>query len=102
MTRLDVNYRRFLEYAKQHDEFEKDTLIDFVRHCVSHDSDSCINLLQRVHELIYPTRRGIIISNGILHNLAQVLNNPVRSIKCFRFSSGFRCYYYFGDFLENR
>ncbi|XP_019876374.1 uncharacterized protein LOC109604287 isoform X1 [Aethina tumida] len=72
LTRIDVNYRRMLEYAEERDHIEKATLIDFARHVVSHDPSSSINLLERIFRFLSPGRKGIT-DNGILHSLADSL-----------------------------
>lgn len=72
LTRIDVNYRRMLEYAEERDHIEKATLIDFARHVVSHDPSSSINLLERIFTFLSPGRKGIT-DNGILHSLADSL-----------------------------
>ncbi|CAG9863089.1 unnamed protein product [Phyllotreta striolata] len=70
MTRADVNFRSFQQYANQQNDFERLTLEDFARTVVSHDSNSVVNLMERIHAFIAPSGKGIT-DTGVLELLVK-------------------------------
>ncbi|XP_028134319.1 uncharacterized protein LOC114329424 isoform X1 [Diabrotica virgifera virgifera] len=70
MTSTDVNFKSFLRYADRTKDFERLTLEDFARMVVSHDSNSVVSILERIHAFIVPSGIGIS-DTGILELLRK-------------------------------
>lgn len=72
ITRMDVMYKSFDNYASRKNDFERLTLEDFAKTAVSHDSNSVNNLIERIHALFVPNKRGLSDS-GLMRLLQSSL-----------------------------
>ncbi|XP_074027669.1 uncharacterized protein [Leptinotarsa decemlineata] len=81
ITRMDVLYRNFQNYAKNKNDFERLTLEDFAKSVVSHDSSSVNSLVERIHAFIAPTGRGII-DGGLMKALVGSLEEIEGDMIC--------------------
>nr|CAH7755723.1 unnamed protein product [Callosobruchus chinensis] len=75
ITRTNVIYRHFRNYADKQQEYEQLTLKDFAKYAVSHDSSSVASLLERIHAFVQPTARSLDGGNdqGLLGSLGKSL-----------------------------
>ncbi|CAH1108485.1 unnamed protein product [Psylliodes chrysocephalus] len=81
MTQTDVNFRSFQRYTVHHNDFERLTLEDFARVVVGHDSNSVVNLIERIHTFVAPTGRGIA-DTGVLELLLKDLTEVEGDMLC--------------------
>ncbi|KAG5894129.1 hypothetical protein JTB14_004067 [Gonioctena quinquepunctata] len=80
ITRMDVIYRNFQNYAEHKNDFERLTLEDFAKIAVSHDSSSVTSLVERIHAFVAPTGRGIT-DTGLMKTLVRSLESRNDVIK---------------------
>nr|CAI5866847.1 unnamed protein product [Callosobruchus analis] len=75
ITRTNVIYRHFRNYADKQQEYEQLTLKDFAKYAVSHDSSSVASLLERIHAFVQPSARSLDGGNdqGLLGLLGKSL-----------------------------
>ncbi|KAF7269606.1 hypothetical protein GWI33_017355 [Rhynchophorus ferrugineus] len=66
--RIETSYLRMQKYTK-HDNYERLTLDDFASNVISHESNSIINLLERIHRFV--VQDGDEISEAGLFNLLK-------------------------------
>lgn len=74
MSIIDNNYRQLAEYAAVHEEIEHDTLEDFARSVVSHDTSSVRSVLDRIYSIVVPLEYSGFGNSlpELLHENAQV------------------------------
>ncbi|CAH2006802.1 unnamed protein product [Acanthoscelides obtectus] len=75
ITRTNVAYRHFRNYADKQHQYEQLTLKDFAKFAVSHDSSSVVSLLERIHAFVQPSGRSLDGGNdqGLLGLLGKSL-----------------------------
>lgn len=75
-TRIDASYRRMTKYALHQHAYEQLTLEDFARTVISHDPNSIVLLLERMHSFIVPN------GNGISHTgLFKLLDSSLEEVE---------------------
>nr|CAH7755721.1 unnamed protein product [Callosobruchus chinensis] len=84
ITRTNVIYRHFRNYADKQQEYEQLTLKDFAKYAVSHDSSSVASLLERIHAFVQPTARSLDGGNdqGLLGSLGKSLEEVEGDMIC--------------------
>ncbi|XP_050311529.1 uncharacterized protein LOC126747077 [Anthonomus grandis grandis] len=69
LTRMQTSYNRMQQYATERREYERLTLENFAKSVISHDTNSAINLVERIHAFVVPNGRGIS-NTGLFELLA--------------------------------
>ncbi|VEN36571.1 unnamed protein product [Callosobruchus maculatus] len=84
ITRTNVIYRHFRNYADKQQEYEQLTLKDFAKYAVSHDSSSVASLLERIHAFVQPSARSLDGGNdqGLLGLLGKSLEEVEGDMIC--------------------
>jgi hypothetical protein len=81
-TKIDNLYNTFHSYVRNAEEFERQTLMNFVNNVVSYGSaTSVVQALDEIYSYVVPTRKGVT-SNGILELLVYHLQNTQGEMFC--------------------
>lgn len=80
ITRVHISYSRMQHYVRAAHKYEQLTMEDFAGKMISHDLNSVVSLIERIHAFVAPQDEGYI-NSGILEMLAKTFEEVSPSTK---------------------
>ncbi|XP_030758643.1 uncharacterized protein LOC115884266 [Sitophilus oryzae] len=80
-ARINAGYDRMTKYALHQHAYEQSTLEDFARTVISHDPNSIVHLLERMHSFVVPSGNGIT-DTGLFKLLESYLKEAEGDMMC--------------------
>lgn len=71
LTRIHITYEYMVIYTSNETDIEEQTLEDFAKSVVSHDSSSTLSLMERIHSYVVPIGYGLH-SSGLIQLLNEI------------------------------